>query len=215
MKKLNLVGKKFGRLTVVKLAYIKNGRTYWKCKCQCGNIHFAKGVFLTFGCTKSCGCLQRTVNLQHGMYKTRFYKIWKDMKIRCLNKNNHAFQDYGGRGITVCKQWLKFENFHNDMYKSYKEHCDKYDKNNTSIDRINNNGSYCKKNCKWSTRIEQMNNTRHNRFLSHNGQTLTIAQWCKKLNFKKHILNTRLNRYGWSISKTLTTPVKIYKKRKS
>lgn len=86
------------------------------------------------------------------MSSTRIYRIWKDMLTRCNNKNYRLYKDYGGRGITVVKEWSKFENFYRDMKTGYAE--------NLSIDRINNNKGYSKINCKWSTRKEQNSNKR-------------------------------------------------------
>lgn len=86
------------------------------------------------------------------MSSTRFYKIWKGINTRCLNKNYRLFKDYGGRGIKICPQWRKFENFYNDMFPTYSP--------KLSIDRIDNNGDYEFKNCKWATRKEQNSNKR-------------------------------------------------------
>lgn len=86
------------------------------------------------------------------MSKTRIYNIWKGIFTRCYNKNYRLYKDYGGRGIKVCDRWRKFENFRDDMLKTYKD--------NLSIDRIDNNGNYQPNNCKWSTRYEQNKNKR-------------------------------------------------------
>lgn len=86
------------------------------------------------------------------MSSTRFYKIWKGMSTRCYNKNYKLFRDYGGRGIKICDRWHKFENFKKDMFKTYRD--------DLSIERVNNNGNYCKNNCKWATRLEQNRNKR-------------------------------------------------------
>lgn len=161
-KKANLIGKKFGRLTVIKLAYIK-GNTYWKCKCDCGNYKITRGTHLITKRTTSCGCYNteqvKKANTKHGLCKTRFYNIWGKIKNRCFNKNNNRYYLYGKRGIIICNKWLKFENFRNDMYDSYLKHCKKFGKKNTSIDRIDGNKNYTPNNCRWATPIIQ----RHNR----------------------------------------------------
>lgn len=111
------------------------------------------------------------------MSKTRFYRIWKDMNTRCNNPNYRLYKNYGGRGISICDRWEHFENFKEDMYPTYDE--------KLSIDRIDNNGNYCKENCKWSTDVEQNRNRRmfkltkekvleiRNRYKYGNGRTLS------------------------------------------
>ena len=155
-------------------------------------------------CSPKCFYLSRTI---HGMYKTKFYRTWQQIKDRCYSKNRIDYHNYGGRGITVCKQWLKFENFRDDMYLNYKKH--KLNNNYTSIDRINNNGNYCKENCRWANVKEQCNNRRQNRLLTYKNQTLNIMQWSKKLNINHYVLYNRFHK-NWSIKKILTTPVKKY-----
>ena len=109
------------------------------------------------------------MNKTHGMSGTPEYQAWIDMKHRCFNPNHKNYLDYGGRGITVCDRWLNLDNFLADMgTKPSPKH---------SLDRIDNNGDYSPKNCKWSTRVEQNNNTRYNRLITIDDVTLTITQW--------------------------------------
>lgn len=95
---------------------------------------------------------------KHGGKKEtpKFYNLWKDMRNRCENENNQAYQRYGGRGINVCNRWQDFTNFKEDMYNSYKTH--KQNNSSTTLERIDNSGSYCPDNCKWITRAEQSKN---------------------------------------------------------
>lgn len=139
------------------------------------------------------------------MTGTKIFRIWAEMKSRCLNKNRKDYKNYGNRGIKICDEWMKFENFYEDMGNYPK---------GKSIDRIDNNKGYCKKNCKWSTRIEQNNNKRTNHLLTYQGKTMNITQWSKYLNISRGVLNARIFRYNWSIEKVLSTPVRKFKKSK-
>lgn len=112
----DLSGNKYGRLTVVKFShYANNYKQYWECICNCGRNKTVEKHRLISGNTKSCGCLSeenvRNVNKTHGMSRTRIYNIWNAMCQRCNNKNARNYERYGGRGINVCKEWLKFEYF--------------------------------------------------------------------------------------------------------
>lgn len=115
------------------------------------------------------------------------------MKQRCLNKNREGYKKWGGRGITVCKRWMKFENFYKDMGERPE---------GMTIDRIDNSKGYHKSNCKWATPKEQSNNTRKNVFITYNGKTQTIAQWSEELGISYHTIYARL-RKGWEIERVL------------
>ena len=124
------------------------------------------------------------------MFGTRFYKIWAKMKERCLNKNCAAYLSYGGRGITVCDRWHKFENFRDDMYESYLSHVNEFGEKNTSIDRIDNNGNYCKENCRWATRKEQNNNTRKNVYVKYKDRVVTMAEYSRITGNKYYVVQS-------------------------
>jgi hypothetical protein len=134
--------------------------------------------------------------------KTRFYKIWKNIKSRCLNKNTPNYERYGGRGITVHSSWMKFKNFYNDMYDSYND--------GLSIERIDNNKGYSKDNCKWIPLGNQQRNTRRTMFLTFKGETLARCEWAKRLNTSSNCLRERIKK-GWSDKKVLSTPIKPYR----
>ena len=164
MRPLNLVGIKFGKLTVIKLHHVKKGR-YWLCQCECGNKTIQYVGQLRTGRTKSCGCLKVEqaikTNTTHGMAYTRFYSIWAKMLRRIRDKNCQDFKFYGGRGIGVCNEWNNFQNFMEDMFASYEIACKKFGERSVSIERINVNRDYCPQNCCWIHVLEQSKNRRN------------------------------------------------------
>lgn len=191
---VNLKGKIFGQLKVIEMIPKTTRKTYWLCQCSCGNQKEIRSDSLLSGKTISCGChrkQQALINLKpnktHDLSNTRLYKEWQGMKKRCLNKKDKRFSSYGGRGISICKQWLEFENFCEwAMNNGYQE--------NLSIDRINNNGNYEPNNCKWSTNKEQCNNRRTNILICYKGKTKTLMQWCEELNLNYKRVHNRYRR---------------------
>ncbi len=160
MRALDLQGERFGLLTVSRLFLPSDGDgRRWICACDCGTEAIVRAEYLRAGDTKSCGCLnqhrRRQAFMTHGLSKAgrgSGYTCWVSMKGRCLNPNYRQFSIYGGRGITVCEQWLKFENFIADMGpRPTPRH---------TIDRINSNGNYEPSNCRWATPIQQGRNRR-------------------------------------------------------
>jgi len=194
-KPKNLKGAKFGRLVV--LAYAGHGNS--KCYCTCGKIKIIRTDSLASGNSRSCGCLSMELRKQKKtfyshMIHTPTYKSWSGMIQRCNNKNNRAFKNYGGRGIKVCKRWLKFENFWKDMGT-----CPE----GLSLDRKNNDGNYCKSNCRWVTRDVQANNQRANRIVFIGKKRFTLTQACKYLHLSKGSVERKLYRRHWSLEKSL------------
>jgi hypothetical protein len=195
---IDLTGQTFGKLTVIDRAKNKGRYTMWNCKCSCGGTTTAQTTLLRNAVVRSCGCLIKETNTKHNMHNSRAYNIWKHMKNRCQSLSNPRYNDYGGRGVTLCKKWLTFEGFWEDMRHGYKD--------DLTIDRIDVNGNYTKENCKWSTAKEQQNNTRANHLLTHKGVTLNVTQWAELLKINKHTLSKRIYR-GWSVERALNEVV--------
>ncbi len=194
-KKLNLAGKRFGKLIVLEFAFVKNKRRYWLCKCDCGKEKVIQLPHLTSKHTISCGCYQKQKAKQsltkHGKYYTKLYSIWINIKDRCCNPKNKSYNNYGGRGINICSEWIDkekgFINFYDwAMKNGYKK--------DLTIDRIDVNGNYTPFNCKWSTKTEQQQNKRTNIFITFNNKTLNISQWAKELNVPYYRIQSRLKK---------------------
>lgn len=134
----------------------------------------------------------------HGMSHTPIYRTWCAMLQRCNNTNNPAYARYGGRGISVCQEWQDFEKFHADMGD-----CPE----GMSLDRIDNDGDYCRENCRWATYRQQSNNTRGNVLIEYQGKELSLAQWARELGVSRNALAVRYRR-GWPVSDILTIPIK-------
>jgi len=141
----------------------------------------------------------------HNLSRSKFYFIWQGIKNRCCNiKDKQSFCRYGKTGIEISKDWMKFENFRDDMYDSYLKHVKENSESNTSIDRIDNDGNYCKENCRWATMKIQANNRSNNHMIAYLGRTMTVTQWANKIGINHTTLDARINKYKWSIKKSLT-----------
>ena len=206
--KHDLTGQRFGRLLVISRAESKD-RPRWNCECDCGN----KVVLPTeslLGGTKSCGCYRREwsreIHTKHGGSKRsgreRLYSVWNMMKQRCTDPNNKAYKNYGGRGITVCKEWC-------DSYEKFREWAleNGYDKDaahgKSTIDRIDNEKGYSPDNCRFVDAKTQARNTRTNRFIEYNGETKTLAEWGEETGIYCLTIHYRLKN-GWSVEDALT-----------
>lgn len=168
-KKLNLIGRKFGRLTAVRgLEKRQGGDVIWLCRCDCGNLTEVRTSHLRNGGIKSCGCLReewmselgsRQRGESHPAYRhgdfinrkpSRLYKTWINMKTRCYNSNGEIYRRYGGRDIHICNEWrndfMAFRDW--ALANGYQD--------NLTIDKINNDDDYSPKNCQWLTRVENI-----------------------------------------------------------
>lgn len=208
-KRLDLVGQRFGRLEVLNFSKMIKGRSYFICKCDCGEIVEVQGKLIKSGNTKSCGCFkkdqQKILPVTHGMAGTRFYKIYKKIKERCDNSNFELYHRYGGRGIKCL--WNKFEDFRDDMHSSYLEHVKGFGEKQTTIDRINNDGNYYKENCRWATYREQGENRSDNRMILYKGKMLSLSKIARINNLEPGFVRERLEKWG-DINKSVMKPKK-------
>ena len=210
MKFIDLTGKKFGRMTVISLNS-KGKRTKWNCICDCGKKKIVDSYHLRKGKIVSCGCYSRETlkyySITHGDSKSRLYNIWCGMKGRCYSKTNTTYKNYGGRGITICEEWLNnFENFKEWSLKNgYNE--------KLTIDRIDVDGNYEPSNCRWATPYMQSNNTRNNVCLKYNNINYTAKELSDLLN-----INYKKFLYGYhkfnDVEKSIEYAKKYKKKEK-
>lgn len=212
-KKINLLGKRFGRLIVISEAPSVNGRTCWHCKCDCGKEITTKKDNLLQGKTRSCGCLYlesaSKLHKSHGMSNTRLFYIWQSMRHRCTIKNDRAYKNYGGRGIKVCEEWTSdFMNFYNwAINNGYRD--------DLTIDRINVNGNYEPSNCRWIPKEYQAENKRNSRYVYFNGEKFTIPQFANILGITFELLIYRLKKNNYNLSSLFTYITDQYGNTKS
>lgn len=209
-KPIDLFGNKFGRLTVIrKIDKNKWGNSRWLCLCDCGKEKIIRGSHLKNGHTKSCGCLHKDIMTKHGHKKknqpSKTYRSWNSMIQRCINPKDTAYRNYGGRGITVCKRWRKFENFLEDMGVLPEGH---------QIDRINNDMNYCKANCRWVTSKINNRHKRNNLYFIYKNKTQLLIEWAEEVGIPYDTLWNRIFRLSWPIDKALTTPVQKRRRQK-
>lgn len=186
----NLIGKRYGKLVVIKfLGRGNNGkRYYWECKCDCGKT--TKTGADHFNRVRSCGeCLS---DISH----TKLYYVWKAMLGRCENPKDQGFHHYGGRGITVCEEWHDCRVFYNwAMKHGYRE--------GLTLDRKNNDGPYSSKNCRFVTMRKNVNNRRTTIWIEHDGQRRTLVEWAAHLGLKENTLYHRVKIYKWPLERAL------------
>lgn len=210
----DITGQKFGKLTVVSFSRdVRSGnryRKYWNCKCECGNIKEVRLDSLTSGNVTSCGCKLKEIsrkNLIPGVPKydivdKRLRGIWNGMKRRCLNPSSKSYNRYGGRGITICDEWLDFNVFSKwALSNGYKD--------NLSIDRIDNSKGYEPCNCRWITNKEQSNNRRSNILVEYKGKEITLMELSELANIPYTRLRDRYKRgdRGDKLLRPLTNPM--------
>ena len=216
-KRVDLTGKRFGRLTVLHRAPTppgKKGQRYWLCRCECGTEKIHPTGTLNSGAVVSCGCYHREQasklfyeqHITHGESGTRLYNIWNAMRDRCSNPNCKTYYLYGGRGIAVCEEWDK-------NYVAFRDWAlsNGYDpqskRGECTIDRIDPDGNYCPENCRIVSQKEQCRNFRNNRLITYNGETKCLSAWAEQYGMNPRTLHDRLS-YGWDIEMCLTQPLR-------
>lgn len=188
----DITGRRFGRLLVLTHDHIHyfpsgGGQHFWKCECDCGKTTVANGSSLRRGVTKSCGCLGRErlaeYRNKHGKWGSKEYWAWALAKNRVTNPRNAQYSNYGGRGIRMSDEWLaSFAQFDADMGP-----CPV----GLTLDRIDNDGNYEKNNCRWASYTVQARNTRTTAKITHNGETLSFAEWSEKTGINVNTLRVR------------------------
>lgn len=198
-------GERFNRLVALKREedfITSKGNKYqaWSFQCDCGKIIISiiYSVISQKPRTKSCGCYSKETTLKrqfkHGLSHSSEYDSWYSMNKRCYDRKTPHYSEYGGRGIKVCERWLKFENFYADMGKR---------PDGNTLDRIDVNGDYCPKNCRWATKKEQANNRRNT--IIYKGETSTEASY--RLGGAYYLVWSRIKR-GWNVDDAFNTPIR-------
>lgn len=192
----DITGQKFGKLTALKrVNNDKQNCVCYLCKCDCGKEVIVRSNSLKNGNTQSCGCLQKQTAIitsknnftKHNLCNHRIYRIYRGIKRRCYNKNEKAFINYGGRGISICEEWRNdFKSFYNwAIANGYQE--------NLTIDRIDVNGNYEPINCRWTDMKTQQRNRRNNHLVTFNGETKCIAEWAEILGYSRSKIERSIN----------------------
>lgn len=210
MKALDVAGKVFGRLTALRRVRDGSPYTRWLFRCSCGKEHTAILGNVTRGQVSSCGCAGSRVTIgersrKHGhsvgYKKSRTAQAWRNAKTRCFNENNAKFPDYGGRGITMCREWADdFRSFLRDMGEC---------PDGMTLERIDVNGNYEPGNCRWATTAEQARNRRNNVFVDDNGTILRVLALNEGISYQG--LHRRVRKLGESPDQA----VSWFKRRKS
>ena len=210
---MDMLGKKFGRLTVIALHRLDKGK-YWLCQCECGGITLKRTGDLNWSIKKrrkiGCGCTRkesikkaaeasRQVNTKHGLNHSKLHYMYDNMRKRCYRPGTNRYERYGGRGIGICDEWR------NDRSEFYRWALENGWQEGMSIDRINVDGHYSPSNCRFIPIGRQSSNTSRNRFLCWRGRKQTVSDWARELGIRSSALQHRVDR-GWSLDRIFTQP---------
>lgn len=196
----NLTNRRFGRLLVISYQGRIGENAHWECLCDCGNIRICTSGNLSRGNSKSCGCLRKDLIQQESLntQESAEYRSWCNAKTRCTNPNARNWHRYGGRGITMCQEWI-------NSFSSFLQYLGPKPSEKHSLDRIDNNKGYEPGNVRWATPKQQARNMVSNNSITFNGKTMCATDWTAELGLKKWTIVNRL-KYGWSIERALSTP---------
>lgn len=209
---LDISGQRFGRLIAIKyIGKDKKRNAIWLFRCDCGKEHISLAYNAKSGKASSCGCYAKEkaasqsaratkmailAITKHGKSGTRLYETYQNMISRCFRKENSNYHDYGGRGISVCEEWI------NDMQSFFDWAMNNGYDDNLTIDRKDNNKGYSPENCRWATCTEQSRNTRSNVILTLNGKSKILADWANETCIPRSTIKGRIMR-GLSVAEAL------------
>jgi hypothetical protein len=194
-ERFNLLGMRFGKLVVTAQEQSRNRQRYWRVKCDCGGEAIVMATNLRRGNSQSCG---KCPLVKHGMARTKIHGVWLAMKQRCINPNDKAYPNYGGRGIKIDPTWNSFEVFYQEMGDP---------PHGGTLERIDNDGPYSKSNCRWASRKEQCNNKRTNNMITAFGRTQSLTAWADEFGMHARTLHNRIHRGGMSPESALKLPL--------
>lgn len=187
------IGQKFKNLTVVRPLGKVNGDNHYQSlvRCTCGNEFVIRDTFLICGNRTQCPRCSNQDKIKHGMTDTSIYYLWQGMKDRCLNPNNKRFNDYGGRGISVCNEWLDSDVFIEWAIENGWEE-------GLQIDRIDVDGNYEPANCRFVTQLENARNRRNTVFIHYEGKLMPIGEVADITGLRHELIYQRIHKFGWS-----------------
>lgn len=207
MRLIDLTGKRFANVEVIRRVPPRKNETRWLCRCLKCNREYERvsaGIETSIG----CGCAMTTHGHTRGGGRSPTYMTWYGMRTRCTLITAADYPHYGGRGIGICDRWRdSFENFMADMgERPSKGH---------TLDRIDTTKGYSPENCRWATATQQMRNRIDTRFITFRGETRCIAEWAEIVGIDRYTLHKRLYQNGWTVERALTQPIKIQRSAKS
>lgn len=182
---MDLKDQKFGKLTAKEMTQKpRNNERVWRCECECGKECLVRPSDLVNNARVSCGCAEKRAT--HGQVHKAENNVWRQMRQRCLNPNKDTYKHYGGRGITICPEWDSFEQFLKDMGPRPGPY--------HKLDRLDNNGNYCKENCAWRSQKEQIHNQRHSIRIPYGGKNYSAAEWSRRTGIPVETIRDRYHR---------------------